>query len=231
VTWWSAVFVALIGLTSVTILVWGTTSFSATRARNVKYAEREHRVIEHIVEVQRAHTEIIKVHRADRHPYFVLLHVGLLGYSVCIFTGALPTDNVSVLADGTRLTMSVCFLIGSGLVLMGASLGVRLGRWRISPATANHLTASVLGDDIVLPYRLSMAGMGAVSVSTTIYAFTSFQTTAGSVGGWLSAVTSVACYFTIPWFYRAVSTFQKWDVLLISEAMIRAGIGDDHDTG
>jgi hypothetical protein len=103
------------------------------------------------------------------------------------------------------------------------------GKWTISPSTKDHLTSEVLGDDIVLPYRVGMAGWAALTVSLGIYAWTSFQVTVGSLGGWFTAIGSIASFGTILAFYRAVTVFEKWDTTLISEAhaAVRRNDGDN----
>jgi hypothetical protein len=143
---------------------------------------------------------------------------------MCIFTGAKLTSNVTVLGATPRYTMGTCFLIGSTLVMLGALMGAKVGKHVINPDVRDHLTAGVLGDDIVFPYRLSMAGMSAMIVSAGIYTWTSFQSTAGSLGGWLTAGIVVLCVTSIPWFYVTVRRFQKWDHLLITEAQARVDL-------
>lgn len=225
-TWWSTTFVTAIIVVTASILTWGIKQFSPQRALNVKYAERSQEVIAHVIEVRREHPEIVRVSRHDRHPAFLLLPVMVLGYSISVFCGAQLTSNVTALGDSPRYTMATCFLIGSVLMLAGATLGLRIGRRRLSPHVHDHLTAEVLGDDIVFPYRLSMAGMGAMIVSSSIYWWTSFQSTFGSLGGWLTLAITSICVVCIPWFLIAAHRFTKWDRILITEAQARIDAGE-----
>jgi hypothetical protein len=175
--------------------------------------------------VKLTHPEIVKISRLDRHPWFVGPHVCILGYSICVFSGARLTSNVTVLGDSARYTMATCFLVGSVIVLSGALLGAHVGRWVIAREVSEHLTAQWLGDDIVLPYRVEIAGMSAMAVSSGIYSWTSFQSTAGSLGGWLTGGIAVLCGLSVISFYRAVTVFQRWDHTLISEAEARLEAG------
>lgn len=211
----------------VAILIAGRIIYRPHRALNTIRAEREIAVVEHVIEARLAHPEIVKITRVDRHPFYVLVHIGVFCYAVCVFGGAALTSNVSALGAQTRFTMAICFAVGSFLVLTGATLGMRVGKWRVVHGVHEHLTSSVLGDDIVLPYRLAMAGMGAMAVSLSIYSSTSFKSTTGSLGGWLTGVLAIACAITIPWFYRRVRQFERWDATLISDALTRLELGDD----
>lgn len=213
------------------IIAVGVIAFKPHRARNVKYAEQEMAIIEHVVEVRRLHPEIVKVARLDRHPWFIGPHICVFAYSLCVFSGAPLTSNVLTLGDEARYTMATCFLVGSAIVLTGVALGARVGRWTVARDVSEHLTAKWLGDDIVLPYRLEMAGMGAMMVSSSIYAWTSFQSTTGSLGGWLTLCIAVLCGLSVISFYRAVKVFQRWDTTLISEAEARLEAGDGTRAG
>jgi hypothetical protein len=208
------------------ILALGAYTFKPHRARNVKYAEQEMAISEHVIEVRNLHPEIVKVSRLDRHPWFIGAHLCVLGYSLCVFGGAKLTSNVLALGDVARYTMATCFFVGSVLVLTGVALGSRLGPWRIARRVRYHATASVLGDDIVLPYRIEMGGMSAMAVSSGIYAWTSFQSTAGSLGGWLTLGIAVLCVLSVISFYRAAEVFQRGDTTLIREAEARLEAGD-----
>lgn len=223
---WANVMVSFAVLGLLVILARAGLTFRPHRARNVKYAEASHRFTIDTVGVAAEHPEIIKIARFDRHPWFVGVHLCVLGYTTCVFLGAKLTSNVSVLGDSARYTMATCFFVGSLLVLTGATLGTRIGRWTMGGKVSDHPTHAVLGDDITLPYRLSMAGMGAMTVSSGIYAWTSFQSTTGSLGGWLTGGIAALCAITIIWFYRAVDQFTRWDQLLTERYRVRAGIDD-----
>lgn len=225
-TIWANIMAGFAVAVSVTILGWFAYMFRPNRARNVKYAERV-LTTEHFVRVQRSHPEIVKVARLDRHPWFYVVHICILGYTISVLSGARLTSNVLTLGDEARYTMATCFLVGSTLVLIGVVLGLKVGPWRLGQGTHNHATASVLGDDIALPYRLEMAGMFAIAVSSGIYSWTSFQFTTGSFGGWLSLGVALLCTSSISIWYRAVAAFQQWDHTLITEAMARLEAGSD----
>lgn len=219
-TWAGWLLIAIVAV-FVAILVRSAYTYKPHRARNVKYAEQyQASVVEHVVRARLSHPEIVKTSRIDRYWWYIGPVLAMFGYSVSISILKAPlTSNVVSLGEGARFTMASCFMVGSALVLIGSSLGATvLGRWTISPATKDHLTAEVLGDDIVLPYRVGMAGWAALTMSLSIYAWTSFQVTIGSLGGWFTAIGSAASLGTILALYRAATVFEKWDRTLISEA-------------
>lgn len=224
---WANVMAGFAVAVTLFILALGAYTFRPHRARNVKYAEREMAIIEHVVEVRRLHPEIVKVSRLDRHPWFIVPHICVLAYSLSVFSGAKLTSNVMALGDEARYTMATCFLVGSAIVLTGVALGARVGRWVVARDVSEHVTATWLGDDIVLPYRLEMGGMGAMAVSSGIYSWTSFQSTTGSLGGWLTLGIALLSGLSVIPFYRAVEVFQRWDTTLIMEATARLEAGDD----
>lgn len=232
-TIWANVMVGFSILVFVAILFGGWYTFKPHRARNVKYAEVVYQssVVERVAEVKLAHPEIVKISRLDRHLWFIGPHMCVFAYAVCVFFGARLTSNVTALGNTPRYTMAVCFLVGSALVLTGVALGARVGPWTVKRDVVEHVTAKWLGDDVVLPYRIEMAGLSAMAVSSSIYAWTSFQSTAGSLGGWLTLGIAVLCGLSVVSFYRALEVFQKWDTTLISEAEARLKAGDDADAG
>lgn len=203
------------------IMVFMARTYSPNLARNVKYAERAAVTHYELAQIQLRHPEIVKVARQDRYPLYWLLHLGAIGYVSAVLSGSPLTSNVLSLGSSARYTMATCFLVGSTLVLIGVAMGLKVGRRTIAPRICDHPTYSVLGDDIVLPYRLEMAGMGAMMVSSGIYSWTSFHSTSASLGGWLTLVITIGCAMTIPIFYRAVKDFEKWDNVLITEAQSR----------
>jgi hypothetical protein len=227
---WANVGIGAVILGGIIVLSHGVRNFRPQLARNVKYAEQTMFVDEKKVDAVRlAHPEIVKVVRLDRHPWFVVPHVMVLGYSISVFLGAKLTSNVLILGDQARYTMATCFFVSSLLVLTGATLGSRVGKWTVKRDVAEHLTAKWLGDDIVLPYRIEMAGMSAGIVSSTIYFATSFTNTAGSLGGWLTMGISILCAMSIPQWNRAVRVFELWDYTLVTEA--RGRLEDTDDVG
>lgn len=225
--WWAWVLAIVALLFLVCFPLWGVLSFSRHRAAHVIHAEGNRRVQVQVVESRFLHPEIIRVGREDRHPFFVTAILGVWCYAWCVLVGAELTSNVASLGVQTRYTMSTCFLVGASLCLVGASLGLKVRGRVIMDAVRNHLTSEVLGDDITLPYRLEIAGMSAIGISFVIYAWTSFQTTYGSLGGWLTALLAVGCGVTSLWFNNRVRTFAKQDGVLIADAQARLGIGDE----
>ena len=167
--------------------------------------------------------------RIDRHPWYLAPQFGVFGYSVCILTGAPITNNVASLGTTTRYTMAACFIIGSLLILSGAAMGMRMGRWQFRRNVADHPTYILLGDDIATPYRLGCAGVGTEAVSLGIYSSTSFGTTAGSLGGWLTGSLAVACTALGLWMARRIRAFNREDETLIAEALARMDTSNDAD--
>lgn len=201
----------------------GVVLFRPQRARRVKYAESqsENVVRQHITELAVIHPEIVKWQRIDRHPYFIAPHIGVFGYACCLFLGATVTSNVAEMSVVTRYTMGVCFIIGSTLVLTASTLGVQVGRWTIAPRVRHHATAPLLGDDISLPYRLACAGLFAVCVSMAIYSWNSFQSTTGSLGGWLTGLLAIFAVVTAPMLFRRIREFERNEAMLLAEVRTR----------
>jgi hypothetical protein len=228
---WVAVMATVAVTCLVVIPILGVVAFRPQRARNVKHAERQtERVVQqHIVELGVRHPEIVKKKRFDRHPFYVAPHVGVFSYAVCVFSGAPLTNNVAVLSSLTRMTMAVCFTVGATFVLMGTLMGSRLGKWRIGRRVVDHPTAPLLGDDITLPYWLGMAGLSCVTVSMAIYSSTSFQTTTGSLGGWLTATLAGASAAGIIHLYLLVREFERNEAVLVSEVMAHLERGNVTD--
>lgn len=222
-TAWSLMLLAVAVTFLIVIPAWGALKFSTHRARNVKYAEAVADVVvqKQVALVSVGHPEYSKDHRIDRHWFYVLAHIGVFGYAVCMMAGAPPTSNVAALGANTRYTMATCFLVGAAMVLVGASLGLRVGRRRIMASVHDHLTSEVLGDDISLPYKVAIAGLFAVTVSSTIYATTSFHSTTGSLGGWLTGSLAVACVLTGLLLHSRIRRFERNDATLIAAAVAR----------
>jgi hypothetical protein len=217
---------ALLILVAFPIVGWFT--YSTERAEAIRTAEAYEQVAvqKHVTELAVAHPTIVKRARFDRHPFYVAPHAAVFSYAVCIFAGAKPTNNVADLSNLTRTTMAICFIVGATLVLAGTMLGGRVGPWRIARHIHDHPTAVLLGDDIALPYRFGCAGLACVSVSMGIYSSTSFHTTTGSLGGWLTAVLAVASAVGIATLYFRIREFERNEATLIGEVMARM----DRDT-
>lgn len=227
---WATGLAAMAFLLLLVIPIWGAIKFNPTRARGVKYAERlSDTVVEQYITYSAPtyYRTYTKTDRLDRHPYYLAPHVAAWCYAICIFDGATLTSNVQILSESTRDTMAACFLIGSSMVLIAATFGTSIGRFKIIPKVRNHLTAAVLGDDVTLPYWVSGAGVFSVSVSWAIYSITSFSSTTGSLGGWLTACLSAAAIIQLPMLYYRIRKFTREDKTLITEAVARLkGNGD-----
>lgn len=220
-TGWAVALAGVAILFLIVIPTWGAVKFQPHRARNVKYAERDTVVVieKHVADVRLLHPEIVSTGRIDRHPFYLLPHLGVFGYACCVFAGAPLTSNVTALGLQTRYTMATCFLVGATLVLTASALGMKVGRWRVMRRINDHITGDILGDDITLPYWLGAAGLFAVAVSMGIYASTSFKSTTGSLGGWLTGTLAAACAITIVMLISRIRAFTKHNDTLISEAI------------
>lgn len=221
--WWAWIFVVLV----VTVLIGGpalgVVRFNRRVAEHVRAAEVQDRRAfqQHVVQVVLAHPDIVRTCREDRHPWYLLTHVGVLAYAVSLFAGCQLTAPIAAMGNSTRITLGIGFMVGSALVLAGAALGAQIGRLTIMPSVHDHLTSDVIGDDIVLPYRIAMAGMSATATSALIYADVSFGDTISELGEYLTAAIVASCCITIPWFWSRVRTFSRNDALLIAEARER----------
>lgn len=227
---WAVVLVTIAVTLLVALPIAGALLFRPARARAVKRAELENVIVvqQRVRELAVHHPEIVRKARIDRHFWYLAPQVGVLGYSLCILAGATVTNNVAVLSSTTRYTMASCFVIGAVLTLVGAAMGARFGRWRFRPKVYDHPTCVLLGDDIATPYRLALAGVGTEAVSLAIYSSTSFATTLGSLGGWLTGALAVlACTpFCVQLLIR-IRVFNKEDTALITEALARMGRAHD----
>lgn len=229
-TWWSAAFLAAITVATVVIVTWGMRAFNADRARSVKHAEQIDRGLQdQVVLVARTHPEVVRVARLDRHPFYLGSFACILGYAICVFSGATLTSNVTSLGGSTRTTMAWTFLLGSLLVLAAGALGTTLFGKTIKPSVRIHPTCDALGDDISLPYRLASAGMSVVAVGAAIYSWTSFTSdtgTSASLGGWLTGGVATMSVLTIILMFFRTRFFEKWDAVLTREARQRMEADD-----
>lgn len=230
--WWAALLAALAVVLLVICPIAGVILFHPRRALAVKEAEANTDiVVQHITELAVIHPEIIKLPRVDRHPFFLAPHVGVFAYACCLFAGATVTSNVAAMPAATRYTMATCFLIGSALVLVGSLMGVQVGRWTLGSRVRRHVTAPLLGDDISLPYWLDCAGLFAVGISMAIYSSTSFKSTTGSLGGWLTAALAIAAICVVPTLYARIREFERNEAVLLAEVQARIGRGAVDDVG
>jgi hypothetical protein len=220
-TWWGLTLICVVVVAFIVIPTWGILRFRPRHARNVKYAEAisERAIQQHVNVISIYHPEYHPLDRLDRHPYYIWPHIGVLCYAACVFSGAPLTSNVLALGHGARYTMATCFAVGSGMVLCGALLGARFGRWQIMRRVRDHVTCEILGDDIALPYWLSIGGGFAVAVSWGIYSQTSFKSTTGSLGGWLTLTLCLAFASILPKLYKRIHRFQREEKTLIREAI------------
>lgn len=198
----------------------GLFGFTPERAAAIRDGETHTAVI--IEEVRRIHVappDRFRRGRIDRHPFYLAPHFAALGYSVSVLAGAPVTSNLAALSPQTKFTMAVCFLIGSTLVLLGAVMGLHVWKWDIVPGVSEHIAASRVGDDVRLPYTFGGIGMFSIGVSTGIYASTSFGSTFGSLGGWLTGSIAVACAFMAAVFYRRVRQYSRTLKVIVDEAV------------
>lgn len=228
-TIWALTLAFLAFVMLVVIPLVGALRFHPREARNVKYAERlsDGAIQQHVIAVAPAHPEIVRASRLDRHPFYTLPHMAIFAYAICVFRGADVTSNVQALSEGTRTTMAACFMLGSVMVLTASAMGMGVGWHRFAPRVHEHPTMDVLGDNIVLPYRIGMAGLFTTAVAAGIYAATSFQSTTGSLGGWLTASLAAACALTVALLWRRTITFDREDSILVREALARMEIESD----
>lgn len=206
----------------------GVFGFSPDRAAAIRSAESETPVI--MEEIRRIHIrqpENFRHDRLDRHPVYLAVHVAVWGYAWCIFAGAPVTSNLAILSPQVKLTMAIGFIVGSTLVLAGSAMGGRIGRWTLLKGIRDNLTSSMLADDIRLPYTFGASGQLAVGVSMCIYATTSFQSTLGSLGGWLTGALTVSCGTMIALLYLRIRRYERARTTLIDEAV--AQIHDERD--
>lgn len=199
----------------------GIFGYNPERARDIRRGEANDDPVV-IEEVRRIHVgapDRFRRGRVDRHWFYVMIHVGVLGYSGSILAGAKVTSNVATLGESTRFTMASCFLVGATLVLIGAMMGLHVRNWDIVPGVSDHIAAARLGDDIRLPYTFGGIGMVAIGISTFIYGETSFQSTWGSLGGWWTMCISFACVGMAVVFFRRIRQFSRALKAVVEEAV------------
>lgn len=124
--------------------------------------------------------------RMDRHYSYLGIHVAAWCYAWCVFAGASLTSNVVGMNGLTRLMMAACFMVGSTLALSGAAMGLHVGRFSLLRGIHDNIASARLSDDVRMPYTFGAIGMFCMIISCGIYAWTSFASTTGSLGGWLT---------------------------------------------
>lgn len=202
-------------------LMIGLFGYSPEKARAIRNAEDHQIVLEEVRTIHIARPERFRHERLDRHPSYLSLHIAMWGYSWCVFAGQAVTSNVNALSPQTRTTMAISFLVGSSLVLFGSLMGARIGRWRVLRGIHDNITAPRLADDVRLPYALACAGLFSMMIGTGIYAWTSFQSTWGSVGGWITGTACIASAWLIGQFLSRIRRYSMARDLLINQAVSR----------
>jgi hypothetical protein len=198
----------------------GVFGYSPEKAQGIRSAEEvPNTVVEEVRHLLVRRPENFNHDRLDRHPAYLSLHAAVWCYAWCIFGGAPITSNLATLGSGSRMTMAVCFLVGSSLVLSGSAMGARFGRWRFMPSIHDNMTSPRLSDDIRLPYTFGGAGMFAISISMAIYASTSFKSTLGSLGGWITGWSAVMCAIMLVMYFSRVRQYEKARKATVAEAV------------
>ena len=231
--------VVAVGLSfGIAILIWcvgvAIFGYSADKAEGIREAEAEdHVVVEEVRSLRIRRPEKFHHDRFDRHPFYLGANLSVWCYAWCILGGAPVTSNLNALTPQTKTTMAICFLVGSTLCLLGAAMGMKIFRWRFLEVIHDNVVAARLSDDIRLPYTFGIAGVGAVGVSMGIYASTSFHSTVGSLGGWLTALLGVGgCAFMFVAYLVRIRQYSVAKTILEAETKLsilsRRQSGDDH---
>lgn len=154
-------------------IITGLLTFSPDRAKAVRAAEAQQQTM--VEQMVRTHHYLPDFRcdgeRLDRHPSYVWINMGLWLYGCSILFRTGPNPNLTVLSNGTQYGLRLCMLLGATFALVGASLGVKVLKWRIAPWIHNNFMAPLLGDDIRLPYGLACAGMVSTIGSMSIYVY------------------------------------------------------------
>lgn len=206
----------------------GVFGFSPEKAQNIRAAEARMPIA--MEEVRRIHIrspDRFRHDRLDRHPFYICLHVAVFCYAICIFAGAPITSNLATLNHQTKMTMASCFIIGSALVLSGSAMGIRIGRWTLLDSIRDNMTSPMLADDIRLPYLFGCAGAFGTGTSMAIYASTSFRSTWGSLGGWMTALAAVACVWLFAQLFLRIRRYGRARTALIDRAVAQIVVGRD----
>jgi hypothetical protein len=200
----------------------GLLGYSPEKAQAIREAE-DHPpvVIEEIRSVRIRRPERFRHDRLDRHPTYLGLHLATQGYGWSVLSGAAITSNLASLPPASKFAMAACFLVGSTLVLCGAAMGARIGRWTFLSGIRDNIASSMLGDDIRLPYSFGAVGKFAIFVSMTIYGFTSFSSTTASLGGWMTSAFAFTSLILLVQFILRIRVYNQARALLIAQAVAR----------
>jgi hypothetical protein len=208
----------------------GVFGFRPERAKAIRDGEAADPVV--IEEIRRIHVappDRFHRGRIDRHPFYLAPHAAAFGYAISILAGAPITSNLAALSPGTKFTMASCFLVGAVLALCGAVMGIRVWQWDVVAGVREHIAASRLGDDIRLPYTFAVIAMCAMGLSTGIYASTSFGSTWGSLGGWLTGCIAGACAVMGVVFYRRTRQYSRTLKVVVDQAVANVIRRGGHD--
>lgn len=209
----------------------GVFGFSPEKAQNIRAAEAKMPIA--MEEVRRIHIrspDRFRHDRLDRHPFYICLHVAVFCYAICIFAGAPITSNLATLNQQTKMTMASCFIIGAALVLSGSAMGIKIGRWTVLTSIRDNITSPMLADDIRLPYLFGCAGAFAIGTSMAIYATTSFRSTLGSLGGWMTALAAIGCTWLFGQYFFRIRRYDRARTALIDRAVAQiVGPADEVD--
>jgi hypothetical protein len=198
----------------------GLLGFNPERAQAIRSAEATSQVvIEEIRHIHIRRPEKFRHDRLDRHPMYLGIHVAAFSYAICVFSGAKVTSNISDLSPQTKFALAACFIIGSSLVLTGATMGSKIGPFKILKGIHENMTSSMLADDIRLPYTFAAIGMVSVGISMAIYASTSFSSTTGSLGGWVTFTSAITCAILFYQFLTRIRSYSKARDTLIAQAI------------
>jgi protein-S-isoprenylcysteine O-methyltransferase Ste14 len=210
----------MILIASIAIGVFG---FKPERVQALRRAEADSgsTVVEEVRHIVIGRSERFRRGRIDRHPMYLGLHLAAWGYSWCVFGGAPLTSNVVAMSESSRVSMAACFLVGSTLALTGAAMGMSVFGHVFLRGVRDNMTSSRLGDDIQLPYTFGMAAMVAMAVSFGVYSVTSFHSTVGSLGGWLTGSGAMSCVVMLGVYYFRMRQFGRVRPQLIAQAVER----------
>lgn len=205
----------------VACIVVGILGYSPEKAKAILEAEDSPVVIEEIRSIRVRRPERFRHDRLDRHPTYIGLHLATQGYGWSVISGAQVTSNLVSLSPATKFAMAACFLVGSTLVLTGAAMGARVWGWTFLDGTRDNIASSMLGDDIRLPYSFGAVGMFSIAISMGIYGSTSFTSTSGSLGGWMTSAFSMTSVVLLAQFVARIRVYSRARTLLIAEAVAR----------
>lgn len=213
----------------------GVFGYRPEKMQAIRAAEAQEAQPVVVEEVRAIHVPVIEKfshYRLDRHPTYIGLHVAAWCYAWCIFAGAPITSNLTELNIQTRLSMAACFLVGSSLALSGAMMGMKVGPWYFLRGISDNIASARLSDDIRLPYTFACVAMVMMAISFSIYASTSFRSTAGSLGGWITLCMAGTSAILLGVFYRRIRIYVLVRSRVINEAVAniikRGGPSVDH---